>query len=620
MRHRVLASAETAVVEIAETPAMPAIAAPAVVVARETQEPTSIWVALVIAASLALAFAGQSALLRTRAPMPAGALFLVACGLGGWAALRRMQTGERLRAGVFPRFVPDGRTKVLLGATVLANSAGLALFGKGAALTLAWLLFVLSVALAAVGVWRLDGRPRLQVAWRQEAPWLAALGVLVVVGAALRLAALDHIPFGLWFDEAYSGLEVERILSDPSFRPVYVGGLAQEPSLLWYLMAVGFKIAGPGQLALRLPAALGGVLGIPAIYLLGRELFDRKVGLIAAGLLTTLVWHLTFSRLGFNVTSSVALDALALFFLARAVKRGSWTAAALAGISLGFGLQMYYTSRLMVVVIGLFLVLFWLAQPRQRFGVMWRALAVACFAGVITASPLLEFAIQHPAEFSNRLQQASVFTEVRNQHSYTPITDNLKAHLLMFNVAGDRNARHNLPGQPQLNLLLGGLFVLGLGLSLARARQPQYLLLPLWGVVMLTGGVLSVAFEAPQSLRTIDEVNVVVLLCALPLALLWESASSAGLRHPKAAGSIDLARWKPALLERSPVFGWLRAHPLVALLPVWTLVMLYMTNPLWRNMSRATLPGEDSLEFLWILWWTKYALLTLHQLPFSTTY
>jgi hypothetical protein len=118
-----------------------------------------------------------------------------------------------------------------------------------------------------------------------------------------------------------------------------------------------------------------------------------------------------------------------------------------------------------------------------------------------------------------------VFTEVRDQHSYQPVIDNVRAHLLMFNLAGDRNARHNLPGQPELNFLLGGLFVLGLGLCLARARRPEYALLPIWGLLMLAGGVFSVAFEAPQSLRTIDEINVVVLLCALPLALLLDAVN-----------------------------------------------------------------------------------------------
>jgi 4-amino-4-deoxy-L-arabinose transferase-like glycosyltransferase len=448
-----------------------------------------------IGISLGLAVLAQSALLRTH--------------------------GAPLAFASFARPASGRSWKVCLTIALAANAGSLALFGRNTGLTLSWELFGLSVVLAGLTFWAMDGRPGVRLDWRSEAPWLAALAALIISGAALRLISLGSLPFGLWYDEAYSGLQVQRILTDPGYRPVY----AQEPSLLWYLMAASVKALGASVFALRLPTAIGGILGIPAIYLLGRELFDRRVGLIAAGLLTTLVWHLTFSRVRFNSEWSVTLDALGLFFLIRALKKGSWTAAGLAGISVGLGLHMYYTSRLMLAVAGFALFALWLGKPRERFQTAWRVALAAIVAGLITGSPILEFAKMHPAEFNSRLQQASVFTEVRDQHSYQPVIDNVRAHLLMFNLAGDRNARHNLPGQPELNFLLGGLFVLGLGLCLARARRPEYALLPIWGLLMLAGGVFSVAFEAPQSLRTIDEINVVVLLCALPLALLLDAVN-----------------------------------------------------------------------------------------------
>ncbi len=474
-----------------------------------------------IGISLGLAVLAQSALLRTHAALPAVPLFLAACVVGGWTAVRAMPAGAPLAFASFARPASGRSWKVCLTIALAANAGSLALFGRNTGLTLSWELFGLSVVLAGLTFWAMDGRPGVRLDWRSEAPWLAALAALIISGAALRLISLGSLPFGLWYDEAYSGLQVQRILTDPGYRPVY----AQEPSLLWYLMAASVKALGASVFALRLPTAIGGILGIPAIYLLGRELFDRRVGLIAAGLLTTLVWHLTFSRVRFNSEWSVTLDALGLFFLIRALKKGSWTAAGLAGISVGLGLHMYYTSRLMLAVAGFALFALWLGKPRERFQTAWRVALAAIVAGLITGSPILEFAKMHPAEFNSRLQQASVFTEVRDQHSYQPVIDNVRAHLLMFNLAGDRNARHNLPGQPELNFLLGGLFVLGLGLCLARARRPEYALLPIWGLLMLAGGVFSVAFEAPQSLRTIDEINVVVLLCALPLALLLDAVN-----------------------------------------------------------------------------------------------
>ena len=66
---------------------------------------------------------------------------------------------------------------------------------------------------------------------------------------------------------------------------------------------------------------------------------------------------------------------------------------------------------------------------------------------------------------------------------------------------GDRNGLQNLPGAPMLDDIAGLLLVLGLGYSLWRSRDPRYALLPLWLGLTLLGGILSLDFEAPQSLR-----------------------------------------------------------------------------------------------------------------------
>src|SRR5579883_2745372 len=621
------------------------------------------------ALSIALAVLAQSVLLRTKGPWPALPLFLVAAALGGWAAARHAKLPA---PPPWLAFCPTKRGrgwKVCAAAAAGLNVIALVLFGRELAPGVGWMLYAGSAGLAVLAFWWREGRPALRADWRAEAPWLAALGVLLVAGAALRLIWLDSLPFGLWFDAAYSGLQVERVLSDPAFRPVYVGGLAQEPSLYWYLAVPFFRLFGATPLAIRLPGALASIAAIPAMYLAARELFGRKTGLVAAALTTTLAWNLTFARFAANVTGSVTLDVLGLFFLVRALRKGSWTAAALAGLSLGFGLHMYYTTRLMILLSGFAVLAFWLQSPRKHWPNVWRAVLAAAFAGLIAGSPIAEFAIQHPDEFNSRLQQASVLNEVREQHSYAPLLESAKAHLLMFNLAGDRNARHNLPGEPELNFLLGGLFVLGLGIALARARRPEYLLLPVWALVMLVGGVFSVAFEAPQSLRTIDEVNVIVLLCALPLALVWEAASNLTLppprgdlpelREPVAKAGRPLPQDTPAealpSLPADPPAGaeptvraelpagagplpgditmqaaglawlqrawcWACAHPVLALLPVWTLAALWLTDPLYRHLTSAIPAGFDAPQMLWDLWWTRFALLDLHQSPLYSTY
>ena len=64
----------------------------------------------------------------------------------------------------------------------------------------------------------------------------------------------------------------------------------------------------------------------------------------------------------------------------------------------------------------------------------------------------------------------------------------------------------------------------------------------------------------------------------------------------------------------------LSARLILMLLPVWLLIALWETNPLYQHLASAIPAGFDSATFAWNLWWMKFALLHLHQFPFFTNY
>ncbi|HEX8959019.1 MAG TPA: PA14 domain-containing protein [Solirubrobacterales bacterium] len=346
---------------------------------------------------------------------------------------------------------------------------------------------------------------------------------IVVLAFAFRAYRIDSLPAGLWWDEAFSGLRVEQIIADPSYRPVFVGGRAQGATALWYTMAPFVAALGTTAAALRATAVLAGTLGTLSTYLLGRELFGRRVGLVAAAIIAVLTWHVNFSRIAFNAIWSATLDALAAYLLIRALRTRRLFDFALGGLALGLAANMYYTTRLLPIVLGVYL-LHRLALERRAF--LERALpGLAVFAAValLAVAPLIQFGIANPGEFASRLTEASIFKEVQATGGIAPIVSNLREHVLMFNYAGDDNGRHNLPGAPMLDQVVGAAFVLGLALCIRGARKPRHSLLLAWVIVMLAGGVFSLSFEAPQALRTIDETTAVALLASLPIVGLWET-------------------------------------------------------------------------------------------------
>ncbi len=124
-------------------------------------------------------------------------------------------------------------------------------------------------------------------------PTAATISCLLVIGFWLRIHNLGLL--GLSTDEGHQALAVEGILKHG--YPVVPSGMIYAWNILYiYMQSLATLVFGLNEFALRLPGVLFSVVSIPMIYLLGRTLFNAKVGLLAAFLLTFSVWEIEFSR------------------------------------------------------------------------------------------------------------------------------------------------------------------------------------------------------------------------------------------------------------------------------------------------------------------------------------
>jgi DNA-binding beta-propeller fold protein YncE len=418
-----------------------------------------------------------------------------------WLAPWAMAAG----AATWPR---PGRRAWAGGAAALLGLVAAAAWWRGGFETpdatraaLAWLA---ALALAAAACTR--------AAWRR--PGILALAVasgLFVVALLPRAWQVADVPFGIWFDEAQGALEIRRVVHQGTYTPI-LNTYGRDTSGFFYLMPALWVVLGDTIGAARVAASIVGALTVAATYLLGRELFGWRVGLAAAGLLAYSRWHLDFSRLAFNPISLPLCAVLAFWLLARAIRRGGWTDFVLAGLALGAGLHAYTGFRAMPVVA--IVALGYAALVRR-----WPPATLAGRAGLyggaalLAALPVLIFALQHPTDYNARTVQTLILAApVDNAEKLRQVWDNVQKHLLMFNVSGDMNGRHNLPGAPMLDPLSGGLVVLGLGWLLLRPRDWRTVLLLAWAGAALASGILTLAFEAPQAARTIAITPVLAVV------------------------------------------------------------------------------------------------------------
>ncbi len=110
----------------------------------------------------------------------------------------------------------------------------------------------------------------------------SALPLILLLAAILRLLALAR---PLWYDEAFAVLFAEKGLGPMLYgtlTPVN-GGAADIHPLLYYLTLDGWmKLFGESPAAVRALSVVFSVATVGVLYLLGRDLFDRRTGLAAA--------------------------------------------------------------------------------------------------------------------------------------------------------------------------------------------------------------------------------------------------------------------------------------------------------------------------------------------------
>ena len=406
-------------------------------------------------------------------------------------------------------------------------------FGHDApeSLTLAWYSFGAAVTLALVAIPAIDNRwsalvlrlkraGGLHIGLRSTVPWLVLLAILVLA-AGLRLYNLDDLPAGLWFDEADNLFQAREYARDPGQIPVYAPS-TNLPTMFLVPIAAVVKLAGVAITTPRLVAAAFGLLGIVAMFLFVRHALGTSAALIASFLVAIMRWDLNWSRIGMHGITGVLFAALTGWLTLRATRTGRTSDYAFAGASLGLGMWFYSPFRMFPLVVGLILLLHLLvSRPNVRAFAM--NVAVMAILALFVAAPVVQYAMENSEQFFERTETTSLFNLTAREDWVSRLGTNLDRHVLMFHVEGDPNPRHNLPNAPMLDRITGALFLLGFFFALIRWRSVALFILPFWVFLMLLPGVLTVPWEAPQSLRSILVIPAVAALAALVVDLLWRT-------------------------------------------------------------------------------------------------
>jgi uncharacterized membrane protein len=234
--------------------------------------------------------------------------------------------------------------------------------------------------------------PKGRVPRRGEPDTTRSVALWVLLGITLGALALRlAVPRGIWLDEAISIHQAHLSFHD-LFENLQYGD--RHPPLHHVVLWLTVKAFGDGEMAVRIPSIVAGTLAIPALYLLGRELYDRRTGLVAAAFGAAsplLIWYSQEARMYAFVE---LFGLLALWTQLRVIRNpsmGNWAAYILATAAL---LWSHYFGLLLIGVqqaiwIGILI-------HRRRTGEANRAMALGFAYSLavlaIQLVPLITFA------------------------------------------------------------------------------------------------------------------------------------------------------------------------------------------------------------------------------------
>ncbi len=487
----------------------------------------------IVAAGAGLAAARES----TVAILPVATTLLAALALAAQA--RRRHWAGQLEGAIDRRGL---RRPGLAAGVTLALVSQCALTLRGPSLVAVSFL-ALGVTMAALLARPAEEGEVAAPAWKEA----AIVGGLLILALALRTHALAAVPFSLFRDEARHGLIALRILHDPAYRPVFVPPPVSQPAAYMYLLAWVFRQWGVSLMTLRLVSALAGAAAVPLLFMVLRGLFGTRVAALASFGLAASSWHLTISRFAMPYVLPTLLALPAYLLLRRALEHGG-ELLSFAGAGLAIGLAQYgaQTSRVPILVATLMLAEAFFCRgsgggiPRRRIAT--GALAMAVVASAV-ALPLVFAAIADTDAFFARTREVALWNGESGEGDYLwrLVLRNVVRYVGAFNVEGDWNGRHNLPGAPLLDPVSAVFAALGFLVVLRSLRERRARFLAIWLLAGLLPGFLSA--DAPTGLRIVEAAPVIYAIAALGASRVLGRARRSGLAAALAVVLVAFNAW-----------------------------------------------------------------------------
>ncbi|MEK7581068.1 MAG: glycosyltransferase family 39 protein [Patescibacteria group bacterium] len=132
---------------------------------------------------------------------------------------------------------------------------------------------------------------------------------VLLIGLILRLVSLDQ---SLWLDEGINATFARSLSYSKLIFSYPLGDF--HPPLYHVILKSFISLFGSSEISLRIPSVILGVMTVFITYLIGKKLYDKKTGVIAALLIATGPLHIYYSQEARMYMLAAFLASLSVYF------------------------------------------------------------------------------------------------------------------------------------------------------------------------------------------------------------------------------------------------------------------------------------------------------------------
>ncbi len=407
--------------------------------------------------------------------------------------------------------------------------------------------------------------------------YLIILILIIFFGFLLRVVFINSSPPALYGDELTIALDAYSLLKTGqdqlgNFLPLTFPMGAGRPAGYVYGSIPFIALFGPTALGVRGLSILSGLGIIILLFLIGRKLFSRKVGLLAAAIGAISPWGISLSRGGFEAHFALFLALSGIYLFMQARQRPMFYI--FSALSFGLILHTYPTYKISLL---LFLpLLFWYESrirevaKRKHFllGIfVYLILGVTALSQTfiggsevrfsdinIFSQDKLKVAIEQKINLERQISNLSpaeskFFHNKPVEYTKVFIENYLQNFSLDFLVLhGDRNPRHNMATMGGLYAVEMLLIIIGV-LAFWQQKKRVVLFLLFW---ILLAPIPTAIIDLPHALRSSFMLPPLIILSGLGLLAVLNYPSKAVLAVVLSAFIIQFVFFIQKLFFLSP--------------------------------------------------------------------